>query len=103
MFTTTTPKIEFLDLGRKQAELFTSNNLAYCENLVTCSCPREILLLAYFRLVRERKIIPYEDLLQPDKDKARQLTLDIAKGRLNDRQLRELVKSLLAIEYFLNL
>ncbi len=94
-------KSSFLELGRKQAQLFTENNVAYCEVLVTCSCPRHILLQSYYRLVREGKITAYEDLVQATQEDARQMTLDIAKGRMSNKELRELAKALLAIEYFL--
>lgn len=95
-------KNEMLDLGRKQAQMFQDNNVPYCEVLVTCGSPRHILLNAYQHLVRLRKITAYEDLLQDELEEARQMTLDIAKGRLSNRELRELAKALLAIAYFLN-
>jgi hypothetical protein len=96
-------KNEMLELGRKQALMFHDNNLAYCEVLVTCCSPRHILLNAYQQLVRLHKIIAYEDLLQDELEEARQMTLDIAKGRLSNKELRELAKALLAIAYFLDL
>lgn len=96
-------KNDMLELGRKQAQMFQDNNIAYCETLVTCLSPRHILLTVYSQLVRLHKITAYEDLLQEDLEEARQMTLDIAKGRLSNRELRELAKALLAIAYFLDL
>lgn len=98
-----TPKIDIMDLGRKQVDLFLSNNVTYCEILVTCSCPRHILLMAYQRLVQLRKITPIEDMLQEQKKIAWETAKDIAKGRLRKIELVEVVQALLTIEYFLSL
>lgn len=92
-----------LDLGSKQVDLFLNNNVTYCEILVTCSCPRHILLMAYQHLVRLRKITPIEDMLQDQKEMAWATAKDIAKGRLGQKALIEVVQALLTIEYFLNL
>lgn len=96
-------KNDMLDLGQKQAALFTANNLAYCEILVTCECPRHILVSAYRCLVRLGKLAPIEDLLQEQKEVAWQTAKDIAKGRMGQKALVEVVQALLTIEYFLNL
>jgi hypothetical protein len=92
-----------LDLGRKQAQLFLANNVVYCELLVTCDCPREILVMTYHGLVRREKITPIEDMLQEQKETAWQTAKDIANGRLGRKALVEVVQALLVIEYFLNL
>lgn len=92
-----------MDLGRQQVELFLSNNVTYCEILVTCCCPRHILLMAYQRLVRLRKLTPIEDMLREQKEVAWATAKDIAKGRLGKKDLIEVVQALLTIEYFLNL
>jgi hypothetical protein len=94
---------EILHLGRQQAQLFTDNNVAYCEVLVTANCPRTILLMAYYRLVKERKLIAIEELPIQQKETAWQMAKDIAQGRLGRKLLIEVVQSLLALEYFLNL
>jgi hypothetical protein len=91
-----------LQLGRQQAEIFVSNNVAYCEILVTCSCPRTILLYAYNHLVYLQKITPIEELLLDDKQFAWETAKDIAKGRLSRKSLIELVQALVALNYFLN-
>ena len=94
--------MDMLDLGRKQAALFESNNVAYCEVLVVSPVPRQIVLQAYRILVRMHKLTPVEDLLQDQKEIAWQMAKDIAKGRLGTKALIELVQALLTIEYFLN-
>lgn len=95
-------KTSMLELGRIQAEMFMANNYSYCEILVKASCPRTILVMAYNRLVRESKLVPIEDLLQEQKEQAWETAKELAKGRLGRNALVDLVKSLLAIEYFLN-
>lgn len=92
-----------LELGREQAQLFLANNLVYCEILVTCSCPRHILLLAYQNLVRQRKLTPIEELLLAHKQTAWETAKEIAKDRMDRKGLIELVQALLTVEYFLNL
>lgn len=96
-------KSDILTLGREQALLFSSDNVTYCEVLVTCFCPRDLLLKAYYGLVRREKITPIEDLLQHEKEAAWEFAKEIAKGRLGIRELKDIVRALVAIEYFLNL
>ena len=93
---------EFYELARHQFNLMMSNKFNYCEILVNCYCPRHFLVMAYQRLVRLRKIGAVEDMYQQDKESAWEMAKDIAKGRLRKDQLIELVKAMLAIEYFLN-
>lgn len=96
-------KSDILELGRKQAQLFSSGNVVYCETLVTCYCPREILLKAYYALVRRGKITAIEDMLQHEKEMAWDTAKDIAKDRLGIKALKDVVRALVAIEYFLTL
>lgn len=94
--------MDMLELGRKQAALFESNNLTYCEVLVQFKSPRHILLHVYRMLVRMQKITPIEEMLQEQKEVAWQTAKEIAKERLGKKDLIELVQALLTIEYFLN-
>lgn len=96
-------KNDTLELGRKQAELFMTNNVVYCEILVTCSCPRHILVRAYQYLVLTNKIVALEDMLTSDQKAAGEIAKSFVNGRLERKELIEVVKALLAIEYFLNL
>lgn len=98
---TTVNKNELLDLGRRQAHLFQEDNVAYCEDLITCSGPRRLLVVAYGGLVRRQKLTAIEDLLQNEKEAAWELAKELAKGRLGRRELIEVVKAMYAIEYFL--
>lgn len=98
-----TTTLDMLELARKEVEVFKSNNLAYCEVLVTCTTQRNILRMAYNQLVHRKKVTPIEDMLLADKTTAYNTAKDIAKGRLGRGALIELVKALIAIEYFLNL
>lgn len=96
-------KTDMLDLGRKQAQLFTANNVAYGETLVTCYCPRDILLKCYYGLVRRGKVTAIEDMLQQEKETAWETAKDLAKGRLRIKELKDVVRALVTLEYFLNL
>lgn len=91
-----------MELARKQAGLFNTDNAAYCNILVNASCSRHILVIAYHHLVYQNKIVPIEDLLQADKEQAWATAKDMADGRLNKINLILLVKALMALEYFLN-
>lgn len=95
--------MNLLELGQKQVEIFLAHKANYCEILVTCACPRHILVMAYENLVRQFKIAPVEDMLLQDKEFAWGKAKEIAKGRLGKKELVEIVKALVAIEYFLNL
>lgn len=93
----------FLALARKQVDFFTGNNQGYCEVLVTCDCPRSILVMAYRTLVRMGKLVPVEDLKAEEKQIAWDMAKDIAKGRLDKKRIIELCQALMTIEFFLNL
>lgn len=96
-------KSDMFELGRKQAGLFLENEVVFCEILVTCYCPRSILLSVYNRLVKTGKLVPIEDMLLDQKQDAWNTAKEIAKGRLGRKALIEVVKALIALEYFLNL
>lgn len=96
-------KTDMLEIGHAQAQMFLSNNTKYCEILVTCSCPRQILLMAYNRLVRLQKLTPLEEMRYEDQKTAGETAKEMANGRLERKALIQMVKALLAIEYFLNL
>lgn len=92
-----------LQLGQKQAQVFTASNVAYCEMLVDGRTRREILLCCYRCLVRTKRLRPIEELSQEQKVLAWQTAKYIAKGRMGQKSLVEVVQALLTIEYFLNL
>lgn len=96
-------KNDVLALGRSQAQMFQQNNIAFCEVLVTCTVPRQILLSAYYQLVRREKILALEDMLYQDQVEAGAIGKDIAKGRLERKELKDVIRALIAINYFLEL
>lgn len=88
-------------IGKKQAELFVANNIGYCEFMVTATTPRTILNLVYNYLVRDGKITALENLTLDEKRMSWETAKDFAKGRLNETELIEVVKSLHALEFLL--
>ena len=98
-----TEESSFLDLARKQADLFLANDEAWCNVLVGQNAVRPIMVMAYNQLVRSRKLPPMEDLAKNEKQKAWDFAKEIAKGQLRRAQLIEIVQALLALEFFLNL
>lgn len=96
-------KKDMIQVGLKQAQVFTASNIAYCEMLVDGRTRREILLCCYRCLVRTKRIRPIEELPQEQKKIAWQTAKDIAQNRLGRKALIEVVQALLTIEYFLNL
>jgi len=94
---------DMLILAQKQTQLFTADNIAYSEILVTCYVPRHLLVCAYRCLVRTRRLIAIEQLSQAQKEEAWQTAKDIARGRLSRSNLVEVVQALLALEYFLSM
>lgn len=91
----------WLELGKKQADLFTSNNIAYMELLVTGDCNRSILNTCYNILIRTKKIKPIEDWEVGDKRNVWETAKETAKDRMDNEGLIELSKALITLEYFL--
>jgi hypothetical protein len=92
-----------LDLGAKQAEMFSKDHLVYAELLVTANAPRLILSYCYSALCRLGKIPPIEGLLLEQKYVLWETAKEFSKGRLSETEGVQLVKSLYALEYYLNL
>lgn len=93
---------EWLAIGKKQSDLFMSNNVGYMDLLVTADCPRSIMNTCYNILVRIKKISPIEKLDPSEKINLWESAKEFAKGRMNNDGLTELSKALIALEYFLN-
>ena len=92
----------WLDLGRKQAAVFTDNNLGYVESLITCVVPKKIMIMCYYILLRQKALIKIEDLPLDQKTTLWETSKYFDKGRLNKDQIVELAKCLYTVEYFLN-
>ncbi len=91
----------FLDLARKQAELFQNDNINWMETLITCECTKSIMEIGYNVLVRQKVITPIEDMAQEDKLKLWESAKEFANGRLDQKQLVRVAKSLLTLESLL--
>lgn len=93
----------WIELGKKQADIFSGNHLAYCELLVTGNSCRKILSYVYGTLCRTGKIVLIENLDIDQKHNLWEMAKDISKDRLGQDELIQLVKSLYSLEYYLNL
>lgn len=91
----------FLDLARKESEIFQKDNIAWMECLVTCDCTKTIMELGYKILVRQNKITPIEKMAQVDKENLWGQARDFAKGRLDREGLMKMCRGLITLEYFL--
>lgn len=92
-----------LELGAKQALMFSDNHLAYTELLVTANTPRLILSYCYSTLCRLGKLQPIEELQLEQKYILWETAKEFSKDRLNKDEMVQLVKSLYSLEYYLNL
>ncbi len=90
-----------LDLGKKQSEIFISDNIGYVNSIITCKVPRQILLDCYSVLTRSGILKPIEDMPKEEKRNVWETAKEFAKDRLDKDQLIELVKALISLEYFL--
>jgi len=90
-----------LELGKKQAELFISNNLVYADCLVKFDSCRSIMNTCYRILVNSNEIVPIEEIKKEDKLNIWDTAKELSKDRLDRNQLIELVKALVTLEYFL--
>lgn len=91
----------FLDLAKKQSELFQQNNIVWMECLVTCECTKSIMELGYNILVRKNKIVPIEKMAQSDKENLWKTAKEFSKNRLDKNGLIKMAKGLVTLEYFL--
>ena|ERR1700749_2645065 len=89
-------------LGRKQHELFLSDNLLYMECLIKFDGPRTILNYAYKSLVSHRLADPIESFPIDQKKYLWETAKEFSLGRLNQEKTIELAKALYTLEYFLN-
>jgi len=93
---------EMLELAKKLASMFDSNNEAFMNCLVTGEAMRKIMSEAYKILVF-KNIIPKIELLPiEDKNNIWERTKEFAAKRLSNVECIELSKGLYALEYFLN-
>ena len=94
---------EYLTIAQSYMPLFHQRGEKFFTALAACSVPLQIMELAYDRLVRQ-KIIPssLEHLLQEDQEFLRQKAKEYAAGRPGV-SLKRIVKSIILVDYFLNL
>lgn len=102
------PNTEFVELGRKQAELFNWNrpgikdpNQTFINLLITGYAFRQIMTLAYKALVGYKEIIPIENLPQEHKDALWESTKELAGGMVGKDKIIAFTQSLYTLEYYL--
>jgi hypothetical protein len=92
-----------LDFGRKQAELFEKDNIAYTEALLRLTGSRKMMVWLYDILKNYKYLVPIEDLEKEAKEKMWLTVKDICNGRLEDKEKAiQMCKAFYALEYFLN-
>jgi len=91
----------FLDLARKQVDLFQNDNVGWMETLITSDCIKSIMELGYKILVRDGKITAIEKMDQAEKESLWNSAGEFAKGRLGREDLVRVCRGLVALEYFL--
>lgn len=91
----------FIDLCKKQSELFHKNNQVFIDCLVKFNSVRHTLTAAYESLVGYKKITPVEDIPLSDWDNLLSMTKYYADGRMDGKGLNELSKALYTLEYYL--
>lgn len=98
------PNDHYIELGRKQVfgtYGFHWNNQNFINCLVKYHYVRWTLTCAYSGLVSSKKMVPIESLPEEDKENLRSMAKYYADGRLKKKELMELIKALITLEYFL--
>jgi len=88
-------------LGRKQAEIFSLDNVGYCDSLVTLKVPPQILETCYSILTKRSQLLHIEILPTNEKIIIWNIAKEIAKDRLDNEGLIRLSHCLITLEYFL--
>lgn len=91
----------FIELGRKQSEIFEQNNQVYIDCLIKFDSMRHILITAYVSLIYAKKIIAIEHLPLEEKNQLWGLTKEFASGKLEKSKTIELSKALYTLEFYL--
>lgn len=99
---------EFIELGRKQAEMFNWNrpgirdpNQTFINLLITGYAFRQIMVLAYKSLVGYKRIIPIEELPPEQKDALWDSTKEMAGGMVGKDKIIAFTQCLYTLEYYL--
>lgn len=92
----------FIELGKKQANLFSESHIPYIECVVTCAGMRNVMLTVYNSAVFRGEIKPLEILPQEDKLSIWETAKEMSKDRLDKNGVIELSKVLHTLEYYLN-
>lgn len=92
----------FVELGKKQVDMFSSNHLTYMNCIVTCEGMRNIMMTVYKSLVHSKRLIALEEMPQDHKLQVWETAKEISNGRMDKKGTIQLSKILYTIEYYLN-
>lgn len=92
---------KFLDLARKQADLFMNNNIAWIESLVTTDCIKSIMEIGYNVLVRQKAIVEIGKMPIEEKENLWESTKEFCRDRLTVVEMKRVAKALICLEYLL--
>lgn len=91
------------ELGRKHAQDFENNNIAFTDAVIMLTGTRKLLVWIYCLLRNHGKLTAIELLEKDVKEKMWAFVKDICKGKTEDIQrMKEVAKAFYVIEYFIN-
>lgn len=79
---------------------FEKDNSFFIECLIKFSAVRKIMVMGYFRLLKDGKIVPIENLHNDEKISFWNDAKEFAAGRLDNDQCIEFTKCLYTLKYF---
>src|SRR5690242_17227257 len=92
----------WIELGKKQVDVFTANHEAYLECIVTSAGIRNVMMTVYNMLVGSKMLQKLEDQPYNGKLHVWETAKEIAKDRMDKEGVIKLSKVLYTIEYYLN-
>jgi hypothetical protein len=92
----------WIDLGRKQVDVFTQDHETYLECIVKYKGIRDIMMAVYKTLLSIKILQPLEEQPYEGKLHVWETAKEIAKDRMDKEGVIKLSKILYTIEYYLN-
>lgn len=102
------PNTEFVELGRRQTELFNwdrpgivNANKTFINLLVTCYSFRQIMVMAYKSLVAYKVIVAIENLTEDQKNVLFESTLEFTGRLIGKDKCIDICRALYVLEFYL--